>query len=122
MRQPASPGSPVSRLPLAFRSLNFVPSAVQPELVWFRVALPPHIDEVPCAYAGVVRTAAKIAAKIVAIRRDDRIIEPSLLPVGKSSGSLLSVEASMSADVASDQSDIRREERFTLTTWISRST
>src|SRR4051812_42252169 len=69
MRQSGSPGSPLSRLPLAFRSLNFVPEA-----------FPTHTY---VAYAVDVRRTANSAASITAIRRDDRIIEPSLLPVGR---------------------------------------
>ena len=74
------------------------------------------------AYAVVVRMAAKSAARIVALRRDDRIIEPSLLPVGKKLRFPPERGRQYSADIGFVQSDIRRERRFTLTPWTSRST
>ncbi len=66
-------------MPFPFKSWNFVPSALHPE-PYVRES---HDEWLPVAYAGAARTAANTAASIVAIRRDDRVIEPSLLPVGK---------------------------------------
>jgi hypothetical protein len=54
-----------------------------------------------------VRMAAKSAARIAALRRDDRIIEPSLLPVGKKLRFPPERGRQYSADVGFVQSDIR---------------
>src|SRR3954463_9053768 len=109
MRPPASPGSPESPLPLGLGWLNLG-------------AVTGRGARATPAYAVVVRMAAKSAARIAALRRDDRIIEPSLLPVGKKLRFPPERGSQYSADVGFVQSDIRRERRFTLTPWTSRST